>query len=140
MVKQSSLIIAVAAVVMVTGGTAFAQGAARSNGQFMVFFDWGKPDLSRDAETILDQVIAAYKANPSARLQLLGHSDRSGRAVANRLSALNRAKQVREYLAGKGIPARSMTVASAGEDRPLVLTEDGVREVQNRRVEIQFGN
>ena len=31
-----------------------------------------------------------------------------------------------------------MTVASFGEDRPLVPTEDGVREVQNRRVVIAF--
>ena len=31
-----------------------------------------------------------------------------------------------------------MSVASFGEERPLVPTEDGVREVQNRRVEIAF--
>ena len=30
----------------------------------------------------------------------------------------------------------AMTIASHGEERPLVPTEDGVREVQNRRVEI----
>ena len=32
----------------------------------------------------------------------------------------------------------AMNLASFGEDRPLVPTEDGVREVQNRRVEISF--
>jgi outer membrane protein OmpA-like peptidoglycan-associated protein len=31
-----------------------------------------------------------------------------------------------------------MSVASFGEDRPLVPTEDGVREVQNRRVVIEL--
>jgi outer membrane protein OmpA-like peptidoglycan-associated protein len=31
-----------------------------------------------------------------------------------------------------------MTVASFGEERPLIPTEDGVREVQNRRVVIAF--
>ena len=31
-----------------------------------------------------------------------------------------------------------MTVASFGEEQPLVPTEDGVREVQNRRVEVSF--
>ena len=31
-----------------------------------------------------------------------------------------------------------MTVTAYGESRPIVATEDGVREVQNRRVEIRF--
>jgi outer membrane protein OmpA-like peptidoglycan-associated protein len=140
MTKQSRWMFGLAAVLMVCSGTTFAQEAARADGPFMVFFDWGKPDLNRDAETILDQVVATYRANPSSRLQLTGHSDRSGEAAVNRQSALNRAKHVLDYLAGKGIPVHSMTVASAGEERPLVPTEDGVREVQNRRVEIQFRN
>lgn len=125
---------------MMAGGTAFAQVEPHGDGPFMVFFDWGKRDLNRDSETILDQVLAAHRANPLIRLKLTGHSDRSGTVAVNQQSALNRAKQVRDYLAGKGIPASSMAVGSAGEERPLVPTEDGVREVQNRRVEIQLGN
>lgn len=140
MMKQPRWIFGVAAVLMMAGGTAFAQVEPHGDGPFMVFFDWGKRDLNRDAETILDQVLAAHRANPLIRLKLTGHSDRSGTVAVNQQSALNRAKQVRDYLAGKGIPASSMAVGSAGEERPLVPTEDGVREVQNRRVEIQLGN
>lgn len=120
------------------GEVAAAQDAPGTVGQFMIFFDWGKPDINRDAQILLDQVVAAYKSYPSARLQLTGHSDRSGPSAVNRAAGLKRAEQVRSYLAAKGIPASAIRVSSEGEDRPLVPTEDGVREVQNRRVEIQF--
>ena len=50
------------------------------------------------------------------------------------------AHNVRAYLAGKGIPSPKMTTTAFGETRPLVQTPDGVREPQNRRVEINFGS
>jgi outer membrane protein OmpA-like peptidoglycan-associated protein len=39
----------------------------------------------------------------------------------------------------RGIPGNAISVASFGEEQPLVPTEDGVREVQNRRVTIEIG-
>jgi outer membrane protein OmpA-like peptidoglycan-associated protein len=45
---------------------------------------------------------------------------------------------VKAYMAGKGVPEGSMTTEAFGESRPLVETADGVREPQNRRVEITF--
>jgi outer membrane protein OmpA-like peptidoglycan-associated protein len=50
-----------------------------------------------------------------------------------------RADSVRSYLAGRGIPDGSIATEAFGESRPLVETADGVREPQNRRVEITFG-
>lgn len=49
------------------------------------------------------------------------------------------AANVRAYLAGRGIPDGSMTTEAFGESRRLIDTPDGVREPQNRRVEITFG-
>ncbi|HYC94824.1 MAG TPA: OmpA family protein [Sphingomicrobium sp.] len=105
---------------------------------FMVFFDWGKPDLRSDDRSVLDQVAAAYRGRPSAHLQIAGHSDRSGGAAVNRAAGLRRAQTVRGELEKRGIPRNAMSIVSFGEDRPLVPTEDGVREVQNRRVVIAF--
>jgi outer membrane protein OmpA-like peptidoglycan-associated protein len=45
---------------------------------------------------------------------------------------------VRAYLVEHGVPGTAMTIQVYGEQRPIVPTEDGVREVQNRRVEIRF--
>ena len=104
----------------------------------MVFFDWGKPDVRSDDQAILDGVAAAYRSRPSARLVLAGHTDRSGSASVNRAAGLKRAQIVRAELEKRGIPRNAMRIASFGEDQPLVPTEDGVREVQNRRVVIAF--
>ncbi len=47
-----------------------------------------------------------------------------------------RAWRVHDWLVDAGVPDAAITVRYYGEDRPLVETEDGVREPQNRRVEI----
>ena len=105
----------------------------------MVFFDWGKPSISGDAAEILGQVAAEDRANPALRSLLAGHSDRSGPERVNLRSSQRRADAVRAYLVGKGVPDSAISTTAFGELKPLVPTEDGVREPQNRRVEITFG-
>ena len=127
------------AVSIALSGIAVAQRAADApTGSFLVFFDWDKPDMRGDDAGTLDQVTAAYRAHPGARLRLTGNTDRSGSVATNRAAGLRRAEAVRAELEKRGIPRNAMTVASFGEERPLVPIEDGVREVQNRRVEISF--
>ena len=104
----------------------------------MIFFDWDKPDIRSEDEAVLDRISDAFRAQPSARLTIAGHTDRSGSAAFNRAAGLKRAHTVRAELEKRGIPRNAMSIASFGEERPLVPTEDGVREVQNRRVVIAF--
>ena len=109
-------------------------------GTRLVFFDWGKAEVSRDAAAILDGVVNEVRAAPptTVRIELQGHSDRSGPPWPNRRAARKRAEAVRDWLVERGIATRSIEVVSAGEERMLVPTEDGVREAQNRRVEIRI--
>lgn len=106
---------------------------------YRVFFDWAKPELTRDAEAILDEVAAAYQRLKPSRVEVAGHSDRSGPVGVNISASRKRAIAVKTYLVGHGVPAGAMAVSAYGESRPIVQTEDGVREAQNRRVEIRFG-
>lgn len=115
-----------------------AQGASAPPQPVMVFFDWGKPDLRSDDQAVLDQVATAYRSRPSAHLRIAGHTDRSGSAATNRRAGLRRAETVRAELEKRGVPRNAMSITSFGENGPLVPTEDGVREVQNRRVVIGF--
>ena len=105
----------------------------------MVFFDWGKPEVNGDAAGILDAVAAQFRANPAQRILLAGHSDRSGPERTNLRSSQRRADAVRAYMVGHGVPDGAISTTAFGELKPLVPTEDGVREPQNRRVEITFG-
>lgn len=113
-----------------------AQEMPAQGGPLMVFFDWSKPEIRSDDAATLDKVAEAYRARPSLHVELVGHTDRSGSRRANRAAGLKRAQMVRDELEKRGIPRNAISAASFGEDRPLVPTEDGVREVQNRRVEI----
>jgi outer membrane protein OmpA-like peptidoglycan-associated protein len=104
----------------------------------MVFFDWGKPEIRSDDKAVLDKIAEEWRAEPNSRLLLSGHSDRSGPTGVNLRSSRRRAETVRAYLVEHGVPGTAMTIQVYGEQRPIVPTEDGVREVQNRRVEIRF--
>ena len=132
--------IAFAALMLAMTAGAGAQLSANDPpASFMVFFDWGKGEVRGDDAAALDKVAEAYRANPSMHLRLSGHSDRSGSAASNRRTALSRAETIRAELEKRGIPRNAMSVVSFGEDQPLVPAEDGVREVQNRRVVIELG-
>jgi outer membrane protein OmpA-like peptidoglycan-associated protein len=108
-------------------------------GPFMVFFDWDRDEITAQAAAILDNAAAAYQTMGQAQVMLAGHADRSGSDQYNVGLSQRRAANVRSYLAGRGIPEGVMTTEAFGESRPLVETADGVREPQNRRVEITFG-
>lgn len=112
--------------------------AAQSPEVFRLFFDWSKPELTRDAQATLEDVVAAYQAERPRRVEVAGHSDRSGPAGVNVAASRRRAEAVESYLVARGIPASVIAVSAFGESRPIIATEDGVREAQNRRVEIRF--
>ena len=108
-------------------------------GPFMVFFDWDDDSLTPQAAAILDNAAEAYQACGQAQVTISGHTDRSQSEQYNVGLSQREAANVRSYLAGRGIPDGVMTTEAFGESRPLVETPDGVREPQNRRVEITFG-
>ncbi len=105
---------------------------------FLVFFDWDKSDITPEANRVLRQAAANAKTAGITRITLTGHADRSGPARYNMRLSLRRANNVKRTLRGLGVPANSMAVIGRGETQPLVPTPDGVREAQNRRVEIVF--
>ena len=102
----------------------------------IVFFAWDRPIIDGDAAAQLDVVAAAFERSPNARINLSGHADRSGPGAPNLRSGRQRADAVHAYLASRGVPGAAMSVMSYGETRPLIATADGVREPQNRRVEV----
>lgn len=116
---------------------AASAGAQSASGPTYIFFDWGKGELSPDATAILDGVIEHYHEIPGPML-IDGHSDRSGPAGPNLTSSRHRAEIARDYLVAHGVPASAIRVSAYGEAAPIIPTADGVREVQNRRVEIRF--
>lgn len=103
---------------------------------FMVFFDWDKSDLNAQSIDTIQRAAAAYRTKGGAQIKATGHTDRSGPEVYNMALSLRRANAVKDALVQAGVRESDISIVGLGESQPLVPTADGVREAQNRRVEI----
>lgn len=103
---------------------------------FIVFFDWNSSDVTAEAATTLDATVSMLRVCGFPAVELSGYTDRSGSDAYNQRLSEHRAVTIRGYLASHGVPETSITTQAFGETNPRVPTEDGVRELQNRRVEI----
>src|SRR6185312_12845262 len=114
------------------------QAVAPAPKSYLVFFDFNKSDLTQQATQIVDQ--AASNAGPAkvTRLTVTGHTDTVGSDAYNMRLSRRRAESVAARLEKDGIPASEIEIAAKGKRDLLVPTADGVREPQNRRVQIVY--
>jgi len=103
---------------------------------FIVFFDFDKADIGQEADRIIQQAAVAAKMGSVIRLGVTGHTDLAGSDKYNMALSLRRADKVRDALVRQGVPADEIFVGGRGKREPMVPTADGVRDPQNRRVEI----
>jgi outer membrane protein OmpA-like peptidoglycan-associated protein len=105
---------------------------------YMVFFDFNKSDLTSQAVTIVDT--AAKNAGPAHVTQITctGHTDTVGSDAYNMRLSRRRAESVAAELEKQGIPSGEIEIVAKGKKDLLVPTGDGVREPQNRRVQIVY--
>jgi len=109
-------------------------------GPYIVFFDWDKSDITPTAAATLNDAIAAYGHCNGAHVMLAGHADRSGSVKYNLGLSSRRDAAVQNYLTSTGgISGAAISSQAFGEGQNRVATPDGVREPQNRRVEITYG-
>jgi OmpA-OmpF porin, OOP family len=105
---------------------------------FLVFFDWDRADITPAGMDIVQQAANAYKAGGSVRIQVTGYTDLSGSPGYNQRLSERRGNNVASALAKMGVARSDMAVSGRGENDPRAPTARGVREPQNRRVEIGF--
>ena len=107
-------------------------------GPYIVYFDWDQSAITPEAAATLDNAISAYNAGCSGtKVMLAGHADRSGRPAYNVGLSPRRNEAVQGYMSSRGVS--NFAAEAFGEGRPAVATADGVRNDQNRRVEITYG-
>jgi len=105
---------------------------------YLVFFDWDKYNLTPRATQIIAQAAADSKTQSVTTINVNGYTDTSGTPTYNKGLSVRRAKAVAAQLVVDGVPASEITAQGFGDTNLLVPTGPGVREPQNRRVEIIF--
>ena len=108
-------------------------------GAVIVFFDWNKSDITPEAGSLLDGAVSNYANCGNAAIEIRGYTDTSGTPKYNLGLSQRRSDSVSAYLQSKGIAGGVITTKALGETNLRVPTADGVRELQNRRVEINYG-
>ena len=103
---------------------------------YLVFFDWDRADLTARARQIISEAASNSTALKVTRLEVNGYTDLSGTAAYNQRLSVRRAQSVEAELIRDGVPKSEIAIQGFGETHPLVPTAQGVREPQNRRVEI----
>jgi outer membrane protein OmpA-like peptidoglycan-associated protein len=110
-----------------------AQAPARS---YLVFFDWDKATLTDRARQIIHEAADNSTRVQYTRIEVNGYTDTSGTPQYNMGLSIRRANAVKAELIKDGVPANAITAQGFGDTHLLVPTGPGVREPQNRRVEI----
>jgi outer membrane protein OmpA-like peptidoglycan-associated protein len=110
-----------------------APAPARS---YLVFFDWDKADLTDRAKSIVKEAADNSTRVQVTRIEVNGYTDTSGKPQYNQTLSIRRAHAVAGELVRDGVPQNVINIQGFGDTHLLVSTGPGVREPQNRRVEI----
>ena len=103
---------------------------------YLVFFDWDRANLTDRARQIIAEAAKATTRVQVTRIEVSGHTDTSGTPRYNQALSVRRAQAVAEELVRDGVARESISTQGFGKRQLLVPTANGVREPQNRRVEI----
>lgn len=105
---------------------------------FIVRFATGSAEqLAAGSHAVIDQIRSAIAAWPAVpNVDVVGHTDTSGKAEQNDALSLQRARVVSRWLDSNTLSADRLHISGRGERQLLVPTPDETSEPQNRRVEI----
>jgi outer membrane protein OmpA-like peptidoglycan-associated protein len=98
-----------------------------------VHFDFDRYNLRPDAVSVLDEAVAALKADSTLQLEIEGHTCNIGTTEYNLALGERRATSVKDYLVSRGIAANRLRVISYGEERPRYDNSREETRRMNRR-------
>ncbi len=102
-----------------------------------IYFNSAKDSFKPGVTTKLDQIVEIMKQYPNAKFSVEGHTDSDGDAKLNLKLSEKRANAVKNYLEGKGIIGRLVSVGY-GEEKPVADNKTAAGKAENRRVEVNL--
>lgn len=101
-----------------------------------VSFDTGSAAIKPQLRGVLDPFAASLRDDPTARINIVGHTDNTGSAAINDPLSVARAQSVRDYLVDRGVSPARVETAGRGEREPVADNSTEAGRARNRRVEI----
>jgi len=101
-----------------------------------VTFALNSAQLNPEFDPVLDKVASTLVEYNQTMIQIAGHTDSTGSHAYNMKLSEQRAMSVKNYLAGRGVPAKRMVTVGAGPDYPVASNDTPEGRAENRRVEI----
>lgn len=103
---------------------------------YTVYFHTGSDEFTDESKSAVATMLEEMRQRPSPEVAVIGHTDLVGSDAENDALSLQRAERVKEMLIALGIPPGHIKAVARGAREPIVATERGVAEPQNRRVEV----
>jgi outer membrane protein OmpA-like peptidoglycan-associated protein len=100
-----------------------------------IYFDSGSANIKPESYPVLDSVAILLRDNPTARIQIAGHTDSDGSESSNQTLSERRAQSVYQYLVSKGIAGNRLTTVGYGESNPIAPNDSAANKARNRRIE-----
>jgi len=104
-----------------------------------ISFAVGRSDIQSNFAPVLDRFAEGLRNNPNTDVRIMAHTDNTGSDAVNNPLSLDRAASTRNYLTGRGIDGRRISIEGMGERQPIATNETAQGRSRNRRVEIFVG-
>lgn len=101
-----------------------------------IFFDVNASVLKPESDVEVQKLVQFLKNNPTAKIEIGGHTDNTGSASANQLLSESRAKAVYEALVKAGIEASRLNFKGYGSGKPVADNTSEEGRSKNRRTEV----
>jgi OOP family OmpA-OmpF porin len=113
--------------------------ASKPDPEMLIYFDFDKSTVDSSELGKIERIAAKIEQSGGlSKVTATGHTDRSGSASYNQDLALRRANFIRDALSDRGVSSAAIGIVSMGESDAREPTADGVREAENRRVQISI--
>ncbi|MCK9498227.1 MAG: OmpA family protein [Bacteroidales bacterium] len=88
-----------------------------------ILFDFDKFNIKSEYFENLDLLAEYLNENPTAQIEIGGHTDWLGSGEYNYLLSYHRSKTVKDYLVGKGNNSENIITAKYGKDKPIAANQ-----------------
>ncbi|NNK80759.1 MAG: OmpA family protein, partial [Flavobacteriales bacterium] len=102
-----------------------------------VFYATNSFELNPKSRAELNTLISFLNKNYRLKVEISGHTDNVGSALANKTLSDNRASAVRDYLIKEGIPKARLLSKGYGAEKPIAENDTEEGRAQNRRTEFK---